>query len=81
MIIINLMDIFVQEMITQGIPQYAIDMVETSPEWIERFSTFNEYQLQDMILFYPVFYKNVINLLNNPNEMYTLTNQLITMNV
>jgi hypothetical protein len=81
MIIINLMDIFVQAMIKQRIPHYAINMVETSPEWIERFSTFNEYQLQHMINFYPVFYKNVINPLNTQNEIYTLTNQLMTMKI
>jgi hypothetical protein len=56
-------------------------MVEKSPDWNKRFRTFNESEIQDMIEFYPIFYKNVINPLNTPNEMYTLTNQFTTLNV
>ncbi len=75
------MNTFVNEMTKCGIPKYAINMVENSPDWIERFRTFNSEQIQHMIDFYPVFYKNVINPLNTPNEMYILTNQFTTMSV
>jgi hypothetical protein len=73
------MNTFVSEMNKQNVPKYAIDMVEKSPDWIERFRTFDESQIQHMIDFYPVFYKNVINPLNTPNEMYILTNEFTTM--
>ena len=75
------MNTFVMEMFKRGIPKYAIDMVEHSPDWIERFRTFNESEIQHMIEFYPFFYKNVIILLNTPNEMYSLTNQFTTLAV
>jgi hypothetical protein len=75
------MNTFVQEMFNQGVPKYAIDMVEQSPEWIARFRTFNEGQILHMIQFYPIFYKNVIIPLNTPDEMYTLANQFTTMAV
>jgi hypothetical protein len=75
------MNTFVSEMFKRGIPKYAIDMVEKSPDWIERFRTFNPSDIQNMIEFYPNFYKNVINPLNTPNEMYSLTNQFTTMAV
>ena len=73
------MNTFVSEMNKQNVPKYAIDMVENSPDWIERFRTFNKSQILHMIDFYPVFYKNVINPLNTPDEMYTLANQFTTM--
>ena len=75
------MNTFVSEMNKQNVPKYAIDMVKNSPDWIERFRTFNKSQILHMIEFYPVFYKNVINPLNTPNEMYSLTNQFTTMAV
>ena len=75
------MNTFVTEMTKRGVPKYAINMVEHSPDWIERFRTFNESEIQHMINFYPIFYKNVINPLNTPNEMYILTHQFTTMAV
>ena len=75
------MNTFVSEMNKQNVPKYAIDMVKNSPDWIERFRTFNKGQILHMIEFYPVFYKNVINPLNTPDEMYILANQFTTMAV
>ena len=75
------MNTFVSEMNKQNVPKYAIDMVKNSPDWIERFRTFNQNQILHMIEFYPVFYKNVINPLNTPDEMSILANQFTTMSV
>ena len=75
------MNTFVSEMNKQNVPKYAIDMVKNSPDWIERFRTFNQNQILHMIEFYPVFYKNVINPLNTPDEMSILANQFTTMAV
>ncbi len=76
------MNHFVAAMIQQGIPRYAIDLVENSPEWKERFRTFNESQLLHMIEFYPVFYRTVINPLNivtTPMEIDEITQQFNSM--
>ena len=76
------MNIFVNAMIQQGMPRYAIDMVENSPEWIQRFKHFNESQLLHMIEFYPVFYRTVINPLNRvttPMEIDEITQQINSM--
>jgi hypothetical protein len=76
------MDRFIIAMIQQGIPRYAIDMVETSPEWKQRFIKFNEGQLLHMIEFYPVFYRTVINPLNKvttPMEIDEITQQFNSM--
>ena len=77
------MNRFVIEMIQQGIPRYAIDLVENSPEWKQKFRTFNEGQLLNMIEFYPVFYRTVINPLNivtTPMEIDEVTQQFHSMN-
>ena len=77
------MNHFVFAMNQRGIPKYAIDMVEYSPEWIQRFRTFNESQLLHMIEFYPVFYRTVINPLNivtTPMEIDEVTSQFNSMN-
>jgi hypothetical protein len=76
------MDRFIIAMIQQGIPRYAIDMVEKSPEWKQRFIQFNESQLLHMIEFYPVFYHSVINPLNKvttPMEIDEITKQFNSM--
>jgi hypothetical protein len=76
------MNRFVIEMIQQGIPRYAIDLVENSPEWKQKFRTFNEGQLLNMIEFYPVFYRTVINPLNivtTPMEIDEVTQQFHSM--
>ena len=76
------MNRFVNEMIQQGIPRYAIDMIENSPEWKQKFRRFNESQLLHMITFYPVFYRTVINPLNivtTPMEIDEITQQFNSM--
>lgn len=76
------MNRFVIAMIHQGIPRYAIDMVENSPEWKCRFRTFNESQLIHMIEFYPIFYRTVINPLNRvttPMEIDEISHQFNSM--
>ena len=73
------MDRFIIAMIQQGIPRYAIDLVENSPEWKQKFRSFNESQLLHMIEYYPIFYQTVINPLNRvttPMEIDEITQQL-----
>lgn len=72
------MDRFIIAMIQQGIPRYAIDLVENSPEWKQKFRSFNESQLLHMIEYYPIFYQTVINPLNRvttPMEIDEITQQ------
>jgi O-glycosyl hydrolase len=76
------MNRFVIAMIQQGIPRYAIDLVENSPEWKHKFRTFNESQLLYMIEFYPVFFRTVISPLNRvttPMEIDEITKQFNSM--
>ena len=76
------MNHFVFAMIQQGIPRYAIDMVEHSPEWKCRFRTFNESQLRHMIEFYPIFYRTVIiplNRVTTPMEIDEITQRINSM--
>jgi hypothetical protein len=77
------MNRFVIAMIQEGLPRYAIDLVENSPEWRHKFRTFNEDQLLHMIEFYPLFYRTVINPLNRvttPMEIDEITQQMNTIN-
>ncbi len=77
------MDRFIIAMIQQGIPRYAIDLIENSPEWRQKFRTFNECQLLHMIDYYPIFYRTVINPLNKvttPMEIDDITQQMNSMN-
>ena len=77
------MNRFVIAMIQEGLPRYAIDLVENSPEWRHKFRTFNEDQLLHMIEFYPLFYRTVINPLNRVTthmEIDEITQQMNTIN-
>ncbi len=77
------MDRFIIAMIHQGIPRYAIDLVENSPEWRQKFRTFNDSQLLHMIDYYPVFYRTVINPLNRvttPMEIDDISEKMNLMN-
>ena len=72
------MNRFVIAMIQEGLPRYAIDLVENSPEWKQKFRSFNESQLLHMIEYYPIFYQTVINPLNRvttPMEIDEITQQ------
>jgi len=76
------MNRFVIAMIQEGIPRYAIDLVENSPEWRQKFRSFNEGQLLHMIEYYPFFYRTVINPLNKvttPMEIDEITQQINSM--
>jgi hypothetical protein len=77
------MDRFVCEMIYQGIPRYAINLVENSIEWKVKFKNFDESRILHMIEFYPIFYRTVIKPLNQTTEreLDELTRQFNSSNL
>ena len=72
------MDQFIRAMLQQHVPNYAINLIVMSEEWHLKFKYFNENELNQMIHFYPTFYKNVIKPLNmvTENELSMLSSQL-----
>jgi hypothetical protein len=77
------MEHFINEMKNKNIPLYAINLISLSYEWQQKFKYFNNQDLQQMIHFYPTFYKNVIKPLNTTteNELYMLTDQLNSIKI
>lgn len=77
------MDRFVIAMIQQGIPRYAINLVENSIEWKVKFKSFDTTKINNMIEFYPIFYRTVIVHLNQitENELNRLTDEFNSCNV
>ena len=77
------MDRFVIAMIQQGIPRYAINLVENSIEWKVKFKSFDTTKINHMIEFYPIFYRTVIVHLNQitENELNRLTDEFNSCNV
>jgi len=77
------MEYFINEMKHKSIPLYAINIIVLSEEWQNKFNTFNEKDLQQMIHFYPTFYKNVIKPLNTTTEkeLYILTQKLNSIKI
>jgi hypothetical protein len=75
------MDKFIVEMLQNGVPRYAINLIVMSEEWQHKIKYFNENELNQMIHFYPTFYKNVIKPLNmvTEKELCMLSNQLNTI--
>jgi hypothetical protein len=77
------MEHFINEMKNKNIPLYAINLIILSGEWQQKFKYFNDQDLEQMIHFYPTFYKNVIKPLNTTteNELYMLTHQLNSIKI
>ena len=77
------MDHFTNSMKNKGIPMYAINLIILSEEWKYKFNNFNNNDLEQMIHFYPTFYKNVIKPLNTTTEyeLYMLSNQFNKINL
>jgi hypothetical protein len=75
------MDKFIVAMLQNDVPRYAINLIVMSEDWQRKFKYFNENELNQMIHFYPTFYKNVIKPLNmvTEKELYMLSNQLNTI--
>jgi hypothetical protein len=75
------MDKFIVAMLQNGVPRYAINLIVMSEDWQHKIKYFNENELNQMIHFYPTFYKNVIKPLNmvTEKELYMLSNQLNTI--
>ncbi len=75
------MDKFIVAMLQNGVPRYAINLIVMSEEWQHKIKYFNENELNQMIHFYPTFYKNVIKPLNmvTEKELCMLSNQLNTI--
>jgi hypothetical protein len=72
------MDKFIVAMLQNGVPRYAINLIVMSEDWQHKIKYFNENELNQMIHFYPTFYKNVIKPLNmvTEKELCMLSNQL-----
>jgi hypothetical protein len=75
------MDKFIVAMLQNGVPRYAINLIVMSKDWQHKIKYFNENELNQMIHFYPTFYKNVIKPLNmvTEKELCMLSNQLNTI--
>jgi hypothetical protein len=75
------MDKFIVAMLQNGVPRYAINLIVMSEDWQHKIKYFNENELNQMIHFYPTFYKNVIKPLNmiTEKELCMLSNQLNTI--
>ena len=75
------MDKFIVAMLQNGVPRYAINLIVMSEEWQHKIKYFNENELNQMIHFYPTFYKNVIRPLNmvTEKELCMLSSQLNTI--
>jgi len=75
------MDKFIVAMLQNDVPRYAINLIVMSEDWQRKFKYFNENELNQMIHFYPTFYKNVIKPLNmvTEKELCMLSNQLNTI--
>ena len=75
------MDKFIVAMLQNGVPRYAINLIVMSEDWQRKIKYFNENELNQMIHFYPTFYKNVIKPLNmvTEKELCMLSNQLNTI--
>lgn len=77
------MNAFINEMKYKGIPMYAINLIVLSEEWQQKFKYFTVNDINQMIHFYPTFYKNVIKPLNTTteNELYILTQKLNSISI
>ena len=75
------MDKFIVAMLQNGVPRYAINLIVMSEEWQHKIKYFNENELNQMIHFYPTFYKNVLQPLNmfTEKELCMLSIQLNTI--
>ena len=75
------MDKFIVAMLQNDVPRYAINLIVMSEDWQHKIKYFNENELNQMIHFYPTFYKNVIKPLNmvTEKELCMLSNQLNTI--
>jgi hypothetical protein len=75
------MDKFIVAMLQNGLPRYAINLIVMSEEWQHKIKYFNENELNQMIHFYPTFYKNVLQPLNmvTEKELCMLSIQLNTI--
>ena len=77
------MDAFINAMKYKGIPMYAINLIVLSEEWQQKFKYFTVNDINQMIHFYPTFYKNVIKPLNTTTEieLYMLTQKLNAISI
>ena len=53
------MDQFEHAMLTQGVPIEAINLVKTSPVWIEQFRQYSQFHVDTLIYLFPKIYHTV----------------------
>ena len=53
------MDQFEQAMTNQGVPAKIIDMVKTSPVWINQFQNYTQVHVDALIYLFPMIYHTV----------------------
>ena len=53
------MDQFEHAMLAQGVPIEAINLVKTSPVWIEQFSQYTQFHVDTLIYLFPKIYHTV----------------------
>ena len=77
------MNAFINAMKYKDIPMYAINLIVLSEEWQQKFKYFTVNDINQMIHFYPTFYKNVIKPLNTTTEyeLYMLSQQFNKINL